>query len=37
MKVPFATFLPMHNEIRQELDSAYNRVLDKSYFIQGDE
>lgn len=37
MKVLFATFLPMHNEIRQELDSAYNRVLDKSYFIQGDE
>lgn len=37
MKVPFATFLPMHNEIRQELDSAYNRVLDKSYFIQGNE
>lgn len=37
MKVPFATFWPMHNEIRQELDSAYNRVLDKSYFIQGDE
>lgn len=37
MKVPFVTFLPMHNEIRQELDSAYNRVLDKSYFIQGDE
>lgn len=37
MKVPFATFLPMHNEIRQELDSAYNRVLDKSYFIHGDE
>lgn len=37
MIVPFATFLPMHNEIRMKLDSAYNRVLDKSYFIQGDE
>lgn len=37
MKVPFATFVPMHNEIRAELDAAYNRVMDKSYFIQGEE
>lgn len=37
MKIPFATFVPMHNEIRKELDAAYAKVLDKSYFIQGEE
>lgn len=37
MKVPFATFLPMHNEIRKDLDRAYTKVLDRSYFIQGEE
>lgn len=37
MKVPFATFLPMHNEMRKELDVAYKKVLDTSYFIQGEE
>jgi len=37
MKVPFATFVPMHNEIRKDLDTAYNQVLDRSYFIQGEE
>lgn len=35
--VPFVTFAPMHNEIRKELDDAYHRVLDKNYFIQGNE
>lgn len=37
MKVPFADFQPMHNEIRQELDAAYKRALDKSIFIRGEE
>ena len=37
MQVPFATFLPMHNEIRDKLNGAYNKVVDKSYFIQGEE
>ena len=37
MQVPFATFLPMHNEIRDKLNCAYNKVIDKSYFIQGEE
>ncbi len=37
MKVSFATFVPMHNEIRKDLDKAYNQVLDRSYFIQGEE
>lgn len=37
MKVPFADFTIMHNEIRSDLDSAYNRVLNKNIYIQGDE
>ena len=37
MKVPFATFMPMHNEIRKDLDNAYTQVLNRSYFIQGEE
>ena len=37
MKVPFLTFEPMHNEIRQSLNNAYNNVVDKSWVIRGDE
>lgn len=37
MRVPFATFEPMHNELRSELDKAYKRVMDNSFFIQGEE
>lgn len=37
MKVPFATFVPMHNEIRTSLDAAYNKVVNTSTFIQGEE
>lgn len=37
MKIPFATFEPMHREIRNELDAAYERVMNRSYFIQGEE
>ena len=37
MKIPFATFEPMHQEIRNELDAAYERVMNRSYFIQGEE
>ena len=37
MKVLFADFRPMHNEIRNELDEAYRRVLERSSFIQGEE
>ncbi len=37
MTVPFAIFQPMHDEIRDRLDNAYNRVMDNSYFIQGPE
>ena len=35
--VPFATFEPMHNEIRTELDIAYKRVMDNGQFIRGTE
>lgn len=35
--IPFVSFGPMHNEIRQELDNAYKNVMDKNIFIQGDE
>ena len=35
MKVPFVSFETMHNEIREQLDSAYKRVMDSNYFIQG--
>lgn len=37
MKVAFADFVPMHSEIKEELDNAYNSVLNSSYFIQGTE
>lgn len=37
MNVPFATFQPMHDEIRAELDNAYKKVLDSGFFIQGQE
>ena len=37
MKIPFATFKPMHDEIRKDLDQAYNKVIDSNYFIQGKE
>ena len=35
IKVPFAEFAGMHNEIREELDNAYKAVMDSNYFIQG--
>ena len=37
MNIPFASFVPMHEEIRKDLDAAYKKVVDKSYFIQGEE
>lgn len=35
IKVPFATFEPMHAEIREELNQAYEQVMDASYYILG--
>ena len=37
MRVEFCSFRPMHDEIRENLDEAYNRVLNNSYYIQGKE
>lgn len=37
IEIPFSTVKPMHEEIREELDRAYNRVLDHAWFIQGRE
>ena len=37
MKVEFCSFRPMHDEIRTDLDNAYKKVMDNSYFIQGKE
>lgn len=36
-KIPFVDLKPMHNELRSQLDEAYNRVLDNSIYIQGEE
>lgn len=35
--IPWATFGPMHLQIRQEMDDAFLRVYDKGLFIQGEE
>lgn len=37
MKIPFVDLNPMHNEIRKELDNAYDKVMNNSIFIQGEE
>ena len=37
MTVPFASFKPMHTELREQLDRAYHRVMDSSRFILGEE
>lgn len=36
-EVPFADFSPMHSEIKDSLESAFNRVLSRNLFINGDE
>ena len=37
MNIPFVSFEKMHGEIREDLDNAYKRVMDKNWFIQGEE
>lgn len=37
MKVPFSTFGPMHEEIREEMISKFSEVYDRGWFIQGSE
>lgn len=35
--IPFVSFEHMHNEIKEELRQAYNRVIESQQFIQGEE
>ena len=37
MNVPFVSFRPMEKELDQELRSAFDRVLDRSWYIEGEE
>ena len=37
MKVPFASFVPLENELRDEIEEAFKRVLDRSWYIRGPE
>lgn len=37
MDIPFSTFNRMHESMRSELDSAYSRVMESGWFIQGTE
>lgn len=37
MNIPFSDVRAMHNEIRDELDTAYSRVMESGWFIQGNE
>ena len=37
MTIPFSSLQYLHEEIRDELNQAFTRVLDKNWFIQGNE
>lgn len=37
MKIPFVSFRPMERELEQELRGAFDRVLDRSWYIEGSE
>lgn len=37
MKIPFVTFLPMEKELNAELQAAFNRVFNRSWYINGAE
>ena len=37
MKVPFASFLPMEKELNDDLRAAFDRVFDRSWYIEGAE
>lgn len=37
MKIPFVSFVPLENEIRAGLEAAFQRVLDNSWYIDGNE
>ena len=35
MNIPFSTFQPMHEEIKEELEEAFHEVLESSWYIRG--
>lgn len=37
MKIPFVSFVPMHNEIKKEIADKFKEVFEKNWFIQGEE
>ena len=37
MKVPFVSFLPMERELDADLRAAFERVYDRSWYIEGEE
>lgn len=37
MKVPFVSFIPMENELNEDLHNAFERVLKNSWYIAGKE
>ena len=37
MNIPFASFKPMHDELKEQLVNAYTSVMERNYFIQGSE
>ena len=37
MKIPFASFLPIENELQIDLKAAFDRVLSRSWYIKGTE
>mgnify|MGYP003501869513 CR=1 FL=1 len=37
MKVPFVSFKPMEAELNKELKSAFERVFENSWYIDGNE
>ena len=36
MKVPFADFRPMHDELHEEISTAFKSVMERSWYIQGE-
>ena len=36
-KIPFAAFDVMHKEVEEEMEAAFKKVLDREWFIQGEE
>ena len=37
MKVPFASFIPIEQELKEELQGAFGRVLKRSWYVGGPE